>query len=124
MGFLDDLANTIKEAMAEAKAQAEGRKSASAGSPKGPVQAHPYDVMKVQQRMKQKAEEQKAAPPAPAASRQPRRDRPKESEPAKVAQQVLLNRDRIFRLMHQPQALRELFLIKELLDKPLAIRRR
>jgi hypothetical protein len=74
--------------------------------------------------MKQKGEEQKAAPPAPTTSRQPRRERPKESEPAKVAQQVLLNRDRIFRLMHQPQALRELFLIKELLDKPLAIRRR
>ena len=46
------------------------------------------------------------------------------SDPAKVAKPALTQALRLHRLLRQPQTVRELFLLKELLDRPVALRRR
>lgn len=115
MGILEDIIQTIGEAMAEAQTQ--GKRRASDAPPQPPGEPHPYDLIKAQKRIQQQAAEK---PPSPTSAPHKSQEKTKHAP----APQVVDHRARLARLLHQPQTLKELMLLKEILDKPLALRRR
>jgi hypothetical protein len=128
MGLLDDLISTIKEAVEEAQTEAKRR----AQPPQTSIEtdesgAHPYDLLKAQQRMRragedlarQRAADEERARAAAAESRARQR-----AQPPRAPRRTDLDRTARLRLaLHKPTALRDLFLLKEILDPPLVLRR-
>jgi translation initiation factor IF-3 len=115
MGFLEDLIVIVKESVDEAKT----RQAQPQQRPVAPVPARvpaPQAVRERQGRaqpLTQRVVVEPAAPrrPAPAAA-------PKPVAPPQAARGA----ERIARLLRQPRTVRELVVLKEILDKPLALR--
>lgn len=136
MSLFGDIIKTIKEAVEEAQAQAEGRPVRRVGQP-APVE-HEHepdleaDLRAAQQRVRGKAHERTHERPRAA-------EEYRQRQVAAQAQKVVRNqRDtatreahllrpgdprRLAHLMRQPGSLREMIVLKELLDRPLALRR-
>jgi len=132
VGVFGDIIKTIKEAVEEAQAQAEGRPVARGGNPVPSDQQVPdleADLRAAQQRVRSKGKEK------PRGAAEDYRLRQNVSKAAAVvkrqrdnaAQQAHLLRPgdprRLAHLMRQPGSLREMIVLKELLDRPLALRR-
>ena len=106
MGFLEDLILIVKESVEEAKGQQQARPQRATAPVLPQVRAQPLTQRVVVE---------------PAAPRQPPR-RPPAAPVAPVAAPVS-GAARIARLLRQPRTMRELVVLKEILDKPLALRR-
>ena len=114
MGFMEDLVKTIQEAADEARAQQRQRKSSPEWSPV-PKQTERQSARVV----RRTREEAPASAPEPTAHPQraavdaPQQTRPDPHRAGTVRMRMLL---------HHHRTLRELMLLKEILDRPLALR--
>jgi hypothetical protein len=148
MGFFEDLFDTIKEAIDEAK----GQSTDGAPPSKPPVQRqpgqtaapHPYDLMKAQQRaqaqadaeararadaqtrahIQAKAQAQAKAAAKPAAARARPASNSNAARAVQPPQIPVRTQSRLAQLLHQRQTLRDIFVLKEIFDKPLVLRNR
>ena len=138
MGLLEDLKNLYEEAQDEV-AQRAKRAQQQQGLP---AAGGPPGIDELRERMRQQnrranaparparaaASEAPAEPPAAqrhaarAAERQAA-ERAAEKEAARAKAATHGAQERLARLMHQPRTLRDLVVLKELLDRPLALRR-
>lgn len=137
MGLIEDLKNLYNEAQDEVAQRAK-----QAQQPQGaPASGRPPSIDELRERMRQQkaranapASRAKAVPAeAPAepdalryAARHAERhaaERLAEKEAAKAKAATVSAHERMARLMRQPRTLRDLVILKELLDRPLALRR-
>ncbi len=137
MGLLEDLKNLYDEAQDEVAQRA--RKAQQQGVP---AAGGAPTIDELRERLRQQARRAnppahhaKAAAPAatseqPAAQRHATRaaerhaaERAAEKEAARAKAATHSAHERLARLMHQPKTLRDLVILKELLDRPLALRR-
>jgi hypothetical protein len=135
MGLLEDLKNLYNEAQDEVAQRA--KQAQQQGAPAG---AGTPSIDELRERLRQQS--RRASPPraakAPAAEapvdhaalRQAARhaerhaaDRLAEKQAATARAATHSAHERLARLMHQPRTLRDLVILKELLDRPLALRR-
>jgi hypothetical protein len=118
MGFLEDLVRTIQEAADEARAsQRQKSKSSPEWSPPAPEQDQRQRAQIVR-RHREKREQQVEEEAKP--ERHARHSR--ETPPSQPQRQPPTGTDRLRRLLHQPHTLRELVLLREILDRPVALR--
>ncbi len=153
MGFLDELLKTIEEAADEANGRQRPRPQPPAPRPAQPppapetpadqnddIDTIDEDLLRRQQleaeRQRAFKERARAEHAAEEAQQQARRKVLEESRRAQAAAQSVLRRDaqiaraappigavRIATMLRQQQTLRELVVLREVLDKPLALRR-
>lgn len=124
MSLLGDVLKTIKEAVEEAQGQAQGR-PVRPGSLSRQRQAE-QAALETQQRILNQAKKREAEPTAD----QKRRQKTLAEETARRQRQAAARSKplppgdprRIAALMRQPTSLRELVILKELLDRPVALR--
>lgn len=118
MGLLDDLLKTIQEAAAEARRQQEGHV-------RRPVQrVADEDPVATQQRIQAKAE-------AAAREKRAEADRLRRAAETRREQQAQADRlaeaqadaGRVRQALRDPASLRDLMVLREILDRPLALRR-
>jgi hypothetical protein len=139
MGLLEDLKNLYNEAQDEVAQRAKRAAQDQQGLPGA---GGPPSIDELRERLRQQARRANAqARPAkaaaaeapaeqPAAQRHAARaaerhaaERAAEKEEARVKAATASGHARLARLMHQPRTLRDLVILKELLDRPLALRR-
>lgn len=136
MGFLEDLAKTVREALEEAQSQGRAPRPQARSLPPPAEDVDPVDqaeskpvpaprpqrtvqdvarvLVERQASTRTKAQSQAQAQAQERAQEARAMQRPKPPVPAV----------RLARLMRQPETVRELFLLRELLDPPLSLRPR
>jgi hypothetical protein len=138
MGLIEDLKNLYNEAQDEVAQRAKQAQQQQGA----PAAGRPQSIDELRERLRQQnrrannppARPARAAPaeaPADAAvqrhaARHAERhaaERLAEKEAAKAKAATHSAHERMSRLMHQPRTLRDLVVLKELLDRPLALRR-
>ena len=121
MGILDELIILVKESVEEARQQ-QRRRDAPPSAPRQ-AQRSPEEIEHMRRALAQRAAEVHQEVP-----QQQKRPAPKRPEPQQIKQVAPPNkldgRLPIRRLLRQPLSLRDLVVLKEVLDKPLALRRR
>ncbi len=128
MSLLGDVLKTIKEAVEEAQGQAQGKpmRPSNLSRPRQVAGQAEQAAQETQQRILNQAKLQAAQPTAD----QKRRQKTQDEEAARRQRQVVARSQplppgdprRIAALMHQPTSLREMLILKELLDRPVALR--
>jgi len=128
MSLLGDVLKTIKEAVEEAQAQAQGKPVRPGSLPRPHQAAREAEqaAQETQQRILSQAKKRAAEPTADQKRRQKTlaEEAARREHQAAVRSQPLPSGDprRIAALMRQPNSLRELVILKELLDRPVALR--
>jgi hypothetical protein len=136
MGFLEDLIQTIQEAMEESKqrqqpppaphhGRSQPQRMASPTAP--PMVVRTFDEVestreRVVRMAAEKAEKAEQAERADAAHRIVAHQAPRTPAKAAPGRPALDYAHRLRRLIHQPAALRDLIVLKEILDRPLVLR--
>ncbi len=118
MGFLEDLIVIVKESVDEAKTkQAQPQQRPVAPVPAPARVPAPQAVRERQGRAQPLTQRVVVEPPTP------RRPAPAAAPKTVAPPQPARSAERIARLLRQPRTVRELVVLKEILDKPLALRR-
>jgi hypothetical protein len=112
LGFLEDLVKTIQEAADEARAQQRQRKSSPEWTP-----VPPAEDQRLRAKIVRRHREQTDAPAEPAAE-------PAKPPPTPAHRHAPAGAERLHRLLRQPRTIRELMLLREVLDGPVALRPR
>jgi hypothetical protein len=129
MGLLEELIILVKETIDEVSERNRERERARpqpSASPTGQVEIDELRARMLQQRRAAaeaaRAAQQAAEAPPPAPRHHHHHERRPAQAPVKAAAQPQ-SAERLAKLLRQPQTVRELFVLKELLDKPLSLRR-
>ncbi len=121
MGFLEDLIQTIQEAAAEARGEP---------PPKRPVREPAWQPTRQAQAAAPSAERRRVQAPSTAVARPPTTIATAEpietptTTPVRAGTAVVGDVARYRRLLHDPIYRRDLIVLKEILDRPLSLRRR
>jgi hypothetical protein len=113
MGFLEDLVKTIQDAADEARAQQRQRKSSPEWTPV-PAPDDQRQRATIVRRHREATTEGASEPSVPT---QP-------APPSAHRHHAPVGAERLHRLLRQPKTLRELMLLREVLDGPVALRPR
>ncbi len=122
MGFLDDLIKTVQEAAEEARAQQRQRKSSSEWTPGSTEPMATAKERQVARVVRRQREPQESPEPQPHAHHAHHAKTAPSTVPPRPRQQAA-GAERLRRLLQQPSTLRELMMLREILDPPLALRR-
>jgi hypothetical protein len=133
MGLLEELILLIKEGIEDAN-ERNRRAKQPAADVSAPAERSPEEIEALRRALARRAAEQRVAQERAEAEQQAQREERQRAEERKRQQQArrqapppgvvhgATDQRRIVRLLRQPQTLRELVVLREILDRPVALR--